>query len=90
MSGYIVAWSTGSLQGTLDDEHGETRIFPTKEEANSAARDDFARMASLSAAHMNTRETLTNGLLSVSEPTPKGYAVWVEPAFWDGDEEDEA
>lgn len=87
MSGYIVSWSTGNLQGTLDDEHGETKLFPTKEAANSAARADFAKMAALSVVHMASRETLNDGMVSISEPTPRGYAVWVEPAFWDGDEE---
>ena len=86
MAGYIVTWSTGTLQGTLDDEQGDTQLFPTKEEANSAARADFAKMAALSLVHMASRETLTDGMVSVSEPTPDGYAVWVEPAFWDGEE----
>jgi hypothetical protein len=86
VAGYIVTWSTGTLQGTLDDEQGDTQLFPTKEEANSAARADFGRMAALSVVHMASRETLTDGMVSVSEPTPDGYAVWVEPAFWDGEE----
>ena len=86
MAGYIVTWSTGTLQGTLDDEQGDTQLFPTKEEANSAARADFVKMAALSVVHMASRETLTDGMVSVSEPTPDGYAVWVEPAFWDGEE----
>jgi hypothetical protein len=86
VAAYIVTWSTGTLQGTLDDEHGETKLFPTKEAANSAARADFAKMAALSVVHMAARETLTDGMVSVSEPTPNGYAVWVEPAFWDGEE----
>jgi hypothetical protein len=85
-TGYIVCWSTGSLQGTLDDEHGDTKLFPTADAANSAARGDFAKMAALSVVHMNSRETFTDGMVSVSEPTPNGYAVWVEPAFWDGEE----
>jgi hypothetical protein len=86
MSAFIVCWSTGNLQGTLDDEHGETKIFPTLESANSAARGDFSRMAALSVVHMTARETITNEMVSVSEPTPNGYAVWVEPAFYDGEE----
>ena len=43
-------------------------------------------MAALSVVHMTSRETITNEMVSVSEPTPNGYAVWVEPAFWDGEE----
>ena len=75
------------MQGTLDDEHGETKVFPSVESANSAARGDFGRMAALSVVHMTARETITNQMVSVSEPTPNGYAVWVEPAFYDGEKQ---
>lgn len=80
---YLVAWKIGPAEGTIDDEQGETLLFATAEEANAAARNEFATRSVLGGT---PHETLTKGLLHLRDAAPVGCAVWVEPAFWDDEE----
>jgi hypothetical protein len=80
---YAVRWSTGSVEGAVEDEHGEPRRFDDVAAANAAARAEFAAMADRDASGSVRRREATgaDGAVSITDASdPDGFAVWAEAA----------
>lgn len=78
---YQVAWSTGSIQGCIEDGEGRQMLYRSLRAANAAARAEFAAMAESDAIDLVTpRATFHNGAISLTDGSGSApdLAVWVE------------